>query len=73
MPLTAHQTLRFYDPRIDADAIRISGFSGRGEFWIKEALAPAGAKRREQKERALDLIEQAIEAGLEPGEVVADD
>lgn len=73
MPLTAHQTLRFYDPRIDAEAIRISGFSGRGEFWIKQPLAPAGAKRRAQLEESLDLIEQAIEAGLEPGEVVADD
>lgn len=71
MPLTAHTTFRFWDPYLDCEAIRISGFSGRGEFWRKLPLAPAGAKRRAQLEESLDLIEQAIEADLEPGEVVA--
>jgi hypothetical protein len=72
MPMTAHQTIRFYDPSIDGEAVRISGFDGRGgEFWCKRALPVSAKARRAQKEEALELIEQAIEAGLEPGEVIA--
>ena len=77
MPILQYQTLRFYDPQLDAEAIRISGFSGRGEFWRKEPLAPAGRKRREQLAEALELIEEAIDAKrpdgrwmFQPGEVV---
>ncbi len=70
--MTAHQQIRFWDPFTDAEAVRISGFSGRGEYWVKRPAAPAGRARRAQMDAALTLIAEAIEAGLEPGEVVAD-
>lgn len=71
MPLKTWQTFRFYDPVRDVDSIRFSGYSGRGEFWIAEPAAPAGKSRREQLDRVLDQIEDAIEGGQEPGEVRA--
>lgn len=69
--MTAHQTVRFYDPFTDAQSVRISGFSGRGEFWCNRPLPAAGRDRRVVLAAAIELIEQAIEQGLEPGEVVA--
>jgi hypothetical protein len=73
MPLISISEVRFYDPLSDSEAIRISGFSDRGgEFWIREALAPAGKSRRLQREKAMDAIAEAIAAGLEPGQVVID-
>ena len=69
--LTAYNEVRFYDPHIDGEAVRFSGFADApGEWWMKLPRAPAGKPRRLQRERALDLIRDAIEAGLEPGEVV---
>jgi hypothetical protein len=69
--LTHVNVVRFYDPIIDADAARFSGFSDRGaEYWVREALAPAGKSRRLQRERVWEGIKAAIEAGLEPGEVI---
>ena len=72
MPLlTAWNEVRFYDPFIDAEGVRFSGFSDRpGEWWMRLPRAPAGKARRLQRERALDRIRDAIEAGMEPGEVV---
>lgn len=65
--------MRFYDPQIDAEGIRFSGIAERGgEFWIREALAAEGRSRREQRERALEAIEQAIDRGDEPGQVVVE-
>jgi hypothetical protein len=71
MPLASWTMMRFYDARIDAEGIRFSGISERGgEFWIREALAPEGRSRREQREMALQAMEDAIDRGDEPGEVV---
>lgn len=72
MPLTAYQQIRFYDPMLDCEAVRISGFSGRGEYWMKLPLDPSGRRRREQKEKALEAIEEAIASGCEPGEVIVE-
>ncbi len=69
--MTAFQELRFYDPFIDAEGIRISGFDGRGgEYFMRLPLAKSGRARREQRNDALAAIEEAIKAGLEPGEVI---
>jgi hypothetical protein len=69
--MTTSQQIHFWDPGLDADAVRISGFDGRGgEFWMKLPVAQAGRARRAQMAQALAAIEEAIEAGLEPGEVV---
>ena len=73
MPMTAHQQIRFYDPYTDSEGVRISGFDGKGgEFFQRLALAPSGKARRLQREKALEAIEEAIEAGLEPGEVIVE-
>lgn len=67
------QQLRFYDPGIDGEAIRISGFDGKGgEFFMTLELAAAGAARRKQRRDVEDAISEAIDAGLEPGEVRID-
>lgn len=71
--LRTWQTISYYDPIRDADAIRVSGFSGEGEYWVAEAKSPAGKSRRAQRERLLHLIEAAIERGDPPGEVKDDD
>ncbi len=71
--MRAFQQVQFYDPSTDAQSVRISGFSGRGEFWCKRIIPTSGAKRRAMLRDALDLIEQAIERDLLPGEVVTDD
>ena len=69
MPLTGYQTTRFYDAANDRDSIRIDGFSGRGVYFVTRALVPPGKSRRAQLDEALDLIEDAIDAGAAPGEV----
>jgi hypothetical protein len=72
--MTHYTETVFYDPFIDDEGVRISGFSSvGGEFWMRGPRAPAGRQRRLQRERALEAIRMAIEAGLEPGEVVTQD
>ncbi len=73
MPIAQWSMMRFYDPHIDAEAIRFSGISDRGgEFFIREPLAPAGKPRRLQREKALEAITQAIDQGCEPGQVIVE-
>ena len=63
--------VEYYDPVRDSLSVRFSGFSDRGgEFWVSEPRAPAGRQRRLQRERVAVAIQQAIEAGHEPGEVL---
>jgi hypothetical protein len=52
----------------DREMIRIS-MQHQGEFFM---LIPAyeGRRYRERRERALEMIQAAIDAGLEPGEVL---
>lgn len=68
--MKAYQQVQFYDPFEDAQCVRISGFSGRGEFWCKRIVPPSGKARRDMLAAALELIQAAIEADLEPGEVI---
>lgn len=68
-----HQKLRYYDLAADEEALRISGFDGKGgEFWIRMTLPVSGAERRRKEAEALAAIAQAIAAGLEPGQVIVD-
>lgn len=65
---------RFYDPFLDAEAVRISAFPDRGgEYWMRLAVPPPGKARRLQREWALAVLMDAINAGLEPGQVVTDE
>jgi hypothetical protein len=71
MSVIAFQQIRYYDPGVDAEAARISGFDRHGgEFWMRCTLAPSGRARRQQFQDAQAAIAEAIEAGLDPGEVV---
>jgi hypothetical protein len=65
--------VRFYDPYIDGEGVRVSGFSDRGgEFWSRQPLKPAGRERVKQRHKTLAAIEQAIMGGREPGEVIVE-
>jgi hypothetical protein len=69
MPLRTWRQYRFYDVTNDCDAVRISGFSGHGEYWVARPVAQGGKSRRQQLDEALDQIEAAIDAEAQPGEV----
>lgn len=69
MPVLSWQETRYYDPINDRDSLRLTGFSGRGAYWIDRPLSLPGKSRRVQREHLLRLIEQAIERGDTPGEV----
>ena len=69
MPIQAWTETKFYDPINDRDSTRITGFSGRGAYWVNQPLTLPGKSRRAQREHLLNLIERAIARGDEPGEV----
>ena len=73
MPLTAWSKTDYYDPSTGDMAVRYSGFSGHGTYWLTRPAVSGGKSRREQREWVLDLIERAIERGDEPGEVAYED
>lgn len=65
-----YQVIRYYSATTDAEMARISMFDSRGsEFWT-EVQAGGGRKWRVARERAVELIANAIESGDEPGEVI---
>lgn len=59
---------RFWSVLHDKDMVRIS-MAHNGEYFV---MIPAtdGRRYRERRDRALEMIQQAIDAGLEPGEVL---
>lgn len=69
MPLNSWNAVYFFDPMMGEEAIRVTGFSGHGAYWVTESLTPSGKSRRAQRERVLRAITAAIESGDEPGEV----
>lgn len=69
MAMTAWQQTLYYDPIRGCDAIRYSGFSGSGVYWVTEPVTEPGKSRRAQRDRVLAWLEIAIERGDPPGEV----
>lgn len=69
MPMRSWNKFDYYDPDVGGMAVRYQGFSGHGTYWLSRPAAPGGKSRREQRDWALTLIEEAIERGDEPGEV----
>ena len=69
MPLQAWTKFEFYDVSHSTMAVRYEGFSGRGSYWMIRPATSPGKSRREQQERALTLLDEAIERGDVPGEV----
>lgn len=65
-----YSEFRFFDVINDRESLRVSMPNSHGaEFWV---IIPAddGKKLRQRRDDALDMIEEAIRCGLEPGEVV---
>ena len=69
MALQAWNKVEFYDLRTDAMAVRYFGFSGRGTYWIEMPATGPGQSRREQRDWALTLLDEAIEMDKPPGKV----
>jgi hypothetical protein len=69
MPLQAWNHIDFYDPTTGEMAVRYSGFSGHGEYWLRLPMTGPGKSRRKQRDWALALLAEAIEADDPPGEV----
>lgn len=69
--MSTYQVIRYYSTTTDAEMARVSMFDSRGsEFWT-EIPAAVGKKWRASRERAVELLANAIESGDEPGEVIA--
>ena len=66
----AFSEFRFYSPILDAEAIRISMVNARNAEFFMIIKADDGRRYREKRDEALSMIEEAIEAGLEPGQVL---
>jgi hypothetical protein len=61
MPITAWNHWITYDVARDCEVICVTGYTGRGAYWIKAPLAPAGKSRRAQREDLLSRIDAAVE------------
>jgi hypothetical protein len=63
----------FWSPTLGGDAVRMSMWDARAsEYWtiIPRIL---GSSYREARTAALEMIQKAIDAGREPGEVHTED
>lgn len=67
--MSGYSAYRFWSPLLGADAVRFSMVGERNAEYF--AIVPGGEGRvyRENRDRALDAIEDAIARGDEPGEV----
>lgn len=63
------QQLRFWSPTLGTDAVRLSVVDDRGGEFYRIIPAVVGRKYREERDRVLDELEDAIASGAEPGEV----
>ena len=67
--MSGYREYRFYSPEFDCEAARLSMVDEHNsEFFT---IIPVRGYRvyREARDRALDMIDEAIAAGAEPGEV----
>lgn len=72
LKLLSYNTLSHYDPGMDAEALCIIGYTGRGSYTIRAPKAPEGKKRRQQMDDMKAKLAVAIERGYPPGEVSID-
>lgn len=56
----------FYDPKTDGERVRLSVFNHGREYFM---FLDAGVGYRQRREAALENICEAIDMGLNPGEV----
>lgn len=65
----SYSEFRFFSPIMDCEAIRLSMPGPHGGEFFRVVRAEDGRRYRERRDEALSLIQMAIDAGLEPGEV----
>lgn len=66
-----YSEFRFFDVINDRESLRVSMPNAQGSEFFVVIPADDGKKLRQRRDEALDMIEEAIRRGLEPGEVVA--
>lgn len=65
-----YSEFRFYSPIYDSECIRLSVPDANGhEFFAIVPDPGLGKSLRDLRDKALDAIEAAIDAGLSPGQV----
>lgn len=67
--MSVYQELRSYSPIFDAEMVRLSITDSMNQEYYIQIPAASGRRFREAKERALDILDQAISEGLPPGEI----
>jgi hypothetical protein len=68
--VTHYREYRHYSPTFGMNAVRLSMVDWHGgEFWRIIAIDGNAEKYREDRDLALDAIEDAIARGDDPGEV----
>jgi hypothetical protein len=67
--MSVYQEHRRYSVTLGCDAVRLSLVDDRGGEFYRVVPAVRGKKWREERDRVLDEIEDAIAAGCDPGEV----
>ena len=68
--MSGFQEMRFWSPTLGCDAARLSMTDERGSEYFMIVPREAGARWREKRAEAVEVIERAIHDGVEPGEVV---
>ena len=67
------QIFRFWDIQTTSEAARISIADDQGqEYWMKVLKPGTGRGWREARHQAIEQIQDAMDAGEPPGEVVVD-
>lgn len=57
-----------WSPTFGAEVVRLSMVNALGEEYFSLLVAGEGREWRTRKAEALDVLSEAIEAGMEPGE-----
>lgn len=69
--MSVYREFRFFSPLDDAESVRLSVADDQGREYFAIIEAGYGKRWRERRNTALGTIEDAIEAGLPPGEINA--
>jgi hypothetical protein len=64
-----YRAFHFYSPLMGCEAVRLSMVDARGGEFYRIVPRSDGKAWRDVRDRELDLIEDAIAGGAEPGEV----
>lgn len=61
------QEMNRYDPMTDREVVCLMGITGKGSFWAEIEDIPSEV--RAKKKLFKDYVVEAMEDGLEPGEI----